>query len=88
MGSFVAASGVVLGLALLLSDPAPAAAQTAPDSLRIPAAVVPPDSAAAPVGLAPDAPVAPLRPRTRWLIVGVCALITVSTLLLYNVRSR
>ncbi len=79
---------MVLGLALLLSAPAPAAAQTAPDSLRKAAAVVPPDSAAAPVGLVPDAPAAPIRPRTRWLIVGACALITVSTLLLYNVRSR
>ncbi|RTQ48423.1 hypothetical protein EJV47_15735 [Hymenobacter gummosus] len=30
----------------------------------------------------------PVRGRARWTILGACVLLTISTLLLYNVRSR
>ncbi|GAA4390492.1 hypothetical protein GCM10023186_38700 [Hymenobacter koreensis] len=69
-----------------------AEAQTVPvriDSAAVKTPVTQPDTVkTAPVGLTPDAPVAPLQPRSRWVILGACALITLSTLLLYNVRSR
>ncbi|KAA9332960.1 hypothetical protein F0P96_08195 [Hymenobacter busanensis] len=85
-------SAVCLSAALVLGRGAPAMAQTPtarPDSVAVAPGVVRPDSVqAAAASLVPDAPETPLRPRTRWIIVGACALITLSTLLLYNVRSR
>ncbi|OON70970.1 hypothetical protein B0919_02925 [Hymenobacter sp. CRA2] len=76
--------------------PSPAAAQTPvlrPDSAVVPSPAAPPDTvraAAVPAEPVPDADPAPapVSPRARWTILGACALLTLSTLLLYNVRSR
>lgn len=86
-----------LGLLLAGLLTATAAAQTnpiRPDSVVVPspAAAVAPDSLR-PVALPEPPPDAeptpgPVSPRARWIILGACALLTLSTLLLYNVRSR
>jgi hypothetical protein len=85
----------LLAVALLLAVASAGGAQTVPakpdSTATLPAAAPADTSRTAPVGIAPDAPTAaeaPISRRGRWLIIGACALITVSTFLLYNVRSR
>ncbi|GAB2945150.1 hypothetical protein GCM10027048_07630 [Hymenobacter coalescens] len=62
-----------------------------PDSVVVPSAA-PPDTLR-PAAVAEPPPDAdptpgPVSARARWAILGACALLTLSTLLLYNVRSR
>lgn len=84
-----------LGLALAGLLTAAAGAQSIPirpDSVVVPSPAVAPDTLR-PVVLPEPPPDAeptpgPVSVRARWTILGVCALLTLSTLLLYNVRSR
>ncbi|MCC3156105.1 hypothetical protein LJ737_02595 [Hymenobacter sp. 15J16-1T3B] len=88
--------GPALGVTALLSGPAPAQhIPVRPDSVVVPssAAAAVPDTVrrpAAPPEPPPDAEPTPgpVSGRARWTILGACALLTLSTLLLYNVRSR
>lgn len=91
------ALGFGLGLSLALAEPA--VAQTTPirpDSVVVPSSAAPatvvPDTVRqlAPPEPPPDADPTPgpVTRRAGWSILGVCALLTISTLLLYNVRSR
>lgn len=59
--------------------PSPPAPAVVADTLRRPAAEPPPDA---------DPTPGPVSRRAGLTILGVCALLTISTLLLYNVRSR
>lgn len=87
----------VAGLLGLLAA-APTAAQVQhipprPDSVVVPSPVRPDSLPPAPVVPAEPPPDAeptpgPVRGRARWTILGACALLTISTFLLYNVRSR
>ncbi|GAB3826690.1 hypothetical protein [Hymenobacter jeollabukensis] len=87
---------LVLALAALSSPPLRAQRIPArPDSVVVPspAASVRPDSVRAPA-VPPEPPPdteptpGPVSRRAGWTILGACALLTLSTLLLYNVRSR
>lgn len=91
------AAWLIVGLSLAL--PAPISAQTTP--IRPDSVVVPSPAAPAPVvpdtvrQLVPPEPPpdadptpGPVSRRAAWTILGACALLTISTLLLYNVRSR
>ncbi|WP_133257197.1 hypothetical protein [Hymenobacter edaphi] len=88
--------GLVLALAALSAPPPMAQDIPArPDSVVVPspAAPVRPDSVRAPAGPPEPPPDAeptpgPVSRRAGWTILGACALLTLSTLLLYNVRSR
>lgn len=74
-------------LGLLLGSPA--AAQVTPAPAGSPAPVVA-DTLRRPVALTPDPeePTDKVSSRTGWRIAGVIVAITLTTLLLYNVRSR
>ena len=88
-----------LSLATALALPGPLLAQSAPvrpDSVVVPSSAVPttvvPDTVRQrlPAEPPPDADPTPgpVSGRAAWTILGACVLLTISTLLLYNVRSR
>ena len=88
--------GLLLGLFLLLAGPVSAQrTPVRPDSVVVPssAASAGPDTVRRPA-LPPEPPPdaeptpGPVSKRAGWTILGACALLTISTLLLYNVRSR
>lgn len=83
----------------MLAPSKPILAQTIPirpDSVVVPSSAAPatavPDTVRqlAPPEPPPDADPTPgpVSRRAAWTILGACALLTISTLLLYNVRSR
>jgi hypothetical protein len=86
---------LVLLAALLGGPPAELSAQhnpIRPDSVVVPSPPAP-DSVRAAVAVPEPPPDAdptpgPVKGRARWTILGACVLLTISTLLLYNVRSR